>query len=33
MTWPGLTQDTEQLLCMLHLSSISDDKEKGQEIW
>jgi hypothetical protein len=27
MTWPGLTQDVEHGLLMLHLSSMSNEKE------
>jgi hypothetical protein len=27
MTWPGLTQDVEHRLFMLHLSNMSNDKE------
>jgi hypothetical protein len=35
MTWSGLTQDVEHRLFMLHLSSMSNDKEGActQEIW
>jgi hypothetical protein len=35
MTWPGVTQDVEHGVCMLHLSSMSNDKVgvNMQEIW
>jgi hypothetical protein len=33
MTWPGITLDIEYKLFMLHLSSIFNFKEVGQEIW
>jgi hypothetical protein len=31
MTWPGLTQDVEHGMLMLHLSSISHNKEGAQK--
>jgi hypothetical protein len=32
MTWPRVTQDVEQWLFMFHLSIMSNDKERAQEI-
>jgi hypothetical protein len=33
MTWPGLAQDVELGLFMIHLSNISNYKEGAKEIW